>query len=215
MSRVKGWLGEKYTTFGLFLLLDNKIYSRFHDVVVPTDNGTTQIDHIIVSRFGLFVVETKNYSGWIYGDEKQSQWTQKFHNKEYPFQNPIRQNYRHQKCLAEYLDLEMSKIHPIVFFIGDCVLKTEMPESVMNKGIVSYIHSFKDLLISEEENLDISAKVGSLEKDATLNHKMHMESLKERHESTTVCLKCGSKLVERTVKQGARIGGGNFGMFCL
>ena len=118
MSRIKGWLGEKYTALGLFFGLDNKIYSRFHDVVVPAKNGTTQIDHIIVSRFGLFVVETKNYSGWIFGDEKQSQWTQVFHKKKIRFQNPILQNYRHQKCLAEYLDLEISKIHPIVFFIG-------------------------------------------------------------------------------------------------
>ena len=205
MSRIKGWLGEKYTALGLFFGLDNKIYSRFHDVVVPAKNGTTQIDHIIVSRC-LFVVETKNYSGWIFGDEKQSQWTQVFHKKKIRFQNPILQNYRHQKCLAEYLDLEISKIHPIVFFIGDSVFKTDMPKKVMDKGLVSYIRSFKNLVISEEENLDISAKVGGLEKDATLNHKVHMQSLKARHESTTVCPKCGSKLVERIAKKSVDVG---------
>jgi restriction system protein len=67
-SLFKGWLGEKVTQAGMWLKLDAGIYQRFHDVVVPSRNGTTQIDHVLVSIHGVFVLETKNYDGWIFGD---------------------------------------------------------------------------------------------------------------------------------------------------
>ena len=65
----KGWFGEKKTQFNLWLSLDTKLYRRFHDVIIPSNNGTTQIDHISCISIWTFVVETKNYKGWIYGSE--------------------------------------------------------------------------------------------------------------------------------------------------
>ena len=55
----KGWIGEQKTEFNLRFSLDKKLYRRFHDVIIPSSNGTTQVDHILVSPFGLFIVETK------------------------------------------------------------------------------------------------------------------------------------------------------------
>jgi hypothetical protein len=49
--------------------LDSEIYHSINNVTIPTANGTTLIDHIIVSKYGIFVVETKNIKGWIYDDE--------------------------------------------------------------------------------------------------------------------------------------------------
>ena len=89
----KGWVGEKKTQFNLWLSLNTKLYQRFHDVIIPSNNGTTQIDHIVVSPFGLFIVETKNYKGWIYGSESQSNWTQVIYKSKYSFQNPLRQTH--------------------------------------------------------------------------------------------------------------------------
>tara|TARA_B100000315_G_scaffold164806_1_gene153455 strand:- start:1671 stop:2195 length:525 start_codon:yes stop_codon:yes gene_type:complete len=63
----KGWFGEQKTEFNLWLSLDKELYRRFHNVIIPSNNGTTQVDHILVSPFGLFIVETKNRTGWIYG----------------------------------------------------------------------------------------------------------------------------------------------------
>ncbi len=73
----KGWLGEKQTQFLLWLGLDKNIYRRCHDVIIPAKSGTTQIDHILVSVYGIFVVETKNMNGWIFGDEKATFQTRK------------------------------------------------------------------------------------------------------------------------------------------
>ncbi|WP_350617509.1 nuclease-related domain-containing protein, partial [Pseudomonas sp. HY7a-MNA-CIBAN-0227] len=79
-----------------------------NNVTLPLPNGgSTQIDHVIVSIYGIFVIETKNYKGWIFGNEKQRQWTQAFPNgRKYKFQNPLRQNYLHIKTLADLLELE-------------------------------------------------------------------------------------------------------------
>jgi restriction system protein len=137
-SIFKGWIGEKVTQFGMWLTLGAE-YKCFHDVTLDTQNGTTQIDHIIVSRFGVFVIETKNYNGWIFGNEKQKTWTQSLYGKKYTFQNPLHQNYKHTMALSEAINVDHGSIHSIVFFIGDAQFKTDLPENVMNSGIASYI----------------------------------------------------------------------------
>lgn len=64
LQSLKGWVGEKLTTFGMWLRLDETVYRRIDDIILPTRNGTTQIDHVLVSVFGIFVIETKNMQGW-------------------------------------------------------------------------------------------------------------------------------------------------------
>jgi hypothetical protein len=78
---IKGWLGEKMTTFGMWLKLEQEVYRRVHNVILPARNGTTQIDHVVVSIYGLFVIETKNMEGWIFGSAQQETCTQQFFKK--------------------------------------------------------------------------------------------------------------------------------------
>ncbi|MCP5515622.1 MAG: NERD domain-containing protein [Verrucomicrobiales bacterium] len=206
MSALRGWLGEKMTTLGMWLFLDKKVYRRFHNVIVPTSNGTTQIDHLLVSPFGLFVIETKNITGWIFGSEDQPQWTQSLYGKKYSFQNPLRQNFRHTKCLADYLDLDPAVLHSVVFFIGECTFKTPMPSNVLRSGLGTHIRSYQQVIFSDAEIHRIMQAIQALKDDRSLNHRAHMKSLRERHASTTTCPKCGSALVERTAKKGANAG---------
>lgn len=51
-------------------------YHVLDDIVLNTKKGTTQIDHIVVSKYGIFAIETKNYRGEIYGNDDRQQWTQ-------------------------------------------------------------------------------------------------------------------------------------------
>ena len=62
----KGWLGEVQGTLAHRLLLDTQVYRALNDVTLPTPDGTTQIDHVLVSRYGVFVIEAKNMEGWIW-----------------------------------------------------------------------------------------------------------------------------------------------------
>src|SRR5437763_4468828 len=110
-SIVRGWVGEHATSSLIAGSLNRDIYTRFEDVIVPTANGTTQIDHVVVSSFGVFVIETKNVSGWIFGRENDAKWTQVLPGKKRQFQNPLRQNYRHTRALADFLRLDHSVFH--------------------------------------------------------------------------------------------------------
>ena len=157
-----------------------------HDVTLlsihASSSDTTQIDHIFVSKYGIFVVETKNYKGWIFGNEKQAQWTQKLYKKSYRFQNPLHQNYKHQKALQALLDIPQEKIHSVIAFIGEATFKTSMPKNVTRGvGYVGYIKSFQDVVFSDDEVRGLVAKIeeGRLKAGRETN-KRHVAGLKAR-----------------------------------
>lgn len=163
MSSFKGMLGEAVINVATWLMLDKDVYHRINNVTLPLpDGGSTQIDHVIVSVYGIFVIETKNYKGWIFGNEKQRQWTQTLGGKKYKFQNPLRQNYLHIKTLSDLLALELSYFHSMIAFIGDCELKTrdQLPEHVLTSGMVSYIKNKQDEILSAAQ---VQAIVGQIE----------------------------------------------------
>jgi len=195
----------------MWLSLDRNTYQRFHNVIIPTSNGTTQIDHILVSPFGLFIVETKNRKGWVFGSENQATWTQSLYGKNYSFQNPLRQAYRQKKSLCEFLGVDESAIHTIVYFVGDCELKTALPANVITSGLGRCVKRFTTRVLSREEINRVARKLEQHLVDSTLTTQDHLRSLRERHNSTTVCPKCGSRLVERTAKKGPTAGSKFFG----
>jgi hypothetical protein len=209
-STLKGWVGEKATQFGMWMKLDEGIYMRFHNLIIQAENGTTQIDHLLLSRYGIFVIETKNYNGWIYGGQRQDTWTQNLFGKKNHFQNPLHQNYRHTKALSECLHVNHGKIHPIVFFIGDAELKSSFPPNVMTCGLSSYIESFTNVIFSESE---LSSLRHSLEqiRAGQISNRQHVQNLRDRYSDKTKCPKCGSLLVERIVRNGPRAGEKFFG----
>ena len=202
----KGWIGEKKTQFNLWLGLDSNLYQRFHDVIIPSSHGTTQIDHILVSPFGIFVVETKNYKGWIYGSEDQSTWTQVIYKSKHKFQNPLRQTHRHKKVLSKYLGVGESFILPVISFVGDVELKTELPSNVLTSRVSSYIKQFNEEVFSNDEVERITGLLSNVKSEYNISKSEHIQSLEDRYSSDTICPKCGSNLVLREVKQGSRRG---------
>lgn len=108
-----GRRGEKLTERELNLV---KFFGRkgkvLRNIYIPKDNGeTTEIDVIFITQKGIFVIESKNYSGWIFGDEKSTYWTVMLPNKEKNrFYNPIKQNQTHIKWLACYLNEDIPQI---------------------------------------------------------------------------------------------------------
>ena len=151
--RFKGWRGERAVLRLIAQRLNPLVYVDLHNVTLPTaTGGSTQIDHLIFSPYGLFVLETKNYQGWIFGTEKQREWTQQIFKKRSKFQNPLRQNYKHTKTLQDLLGLESEHVHSVIAFVGDCEFKTEMPSQVTRgDGFIAYIQSFAQTVWQPEE----------------------------------------------------------------
>jgi hypothetical protein len=180
--KIKGYLGEKPIRDKL-KDLPQGTYHVLNNVMIPSRNKTTQIDHIIISRFGIFVIETKNYKGVIYGQERDTIWTQFIDTKcKYQFMNPLHQNYGHVMALKELLDEE--HIHSIVAFDGG-VFGKKMPDNVMQVSEVkSYIRGFRKAVISPVR----IKKIVSLLQDSNItdrtSRRNHVKSLKVRKQAT-------------------------------
>jgi restriction system protein len=210
---IKGWAGEVMGAAAQWAFLDKSVYTSLNNVTLQTTNGTTQIDHVVVSKYGIFVIEAKNIEGWIFGDAKSPQWTiSKPGGRKFRMQNPLHQNYRHVKAIQEFLGVEESKIHSMVMFWGECEFKTEMPPNVMAKGYATYIKGFDEPLFSADEVAAVieALRSGALPKTLA-TRKVHLASLEARHSSTTTCARCGSPLVLRTVRAGAKAGSQFYG----
>ncbi|WP_264877414.1 NERD domain-containing protein [Vibrio agarivorans] len=206
----KGVFGE-FLVNKLLSQLPDSDYTLVRDVTLPTDDGTTQIDHIVVSRFGVFVVETKNMKGWIFGSKNQKQWTQKIYRHSSKFQNPLHQNYKHVKTLESLLAVDSEKLHSVVVFIGDSTFKTDMPENVTYaRGCFEYIKKFEQPVFSESEysQLVYSISEVKLKKGIVtdIKHRQHVKEIVEAKEAVKLCSRCGSEMVVRETKRGENKG---------
>lgn len=206
----KGHIGELLVRLFAHWKLDKQTYHRLHNVTLNTPDGTTQIDHVFISPFGVFVLETKNMQGWIFGGEHQAQWTQKIYRNTYRFQNPLRQNYKHLKALEATLGVDMAHLHSVITFVGGSTFKTAMPAHVTQGiGFVRYIKSFQAPVFSEAA---VAALVQALQQGrrapSFATHREHVDNLKRRSDPTAErkCPKCGNALVIRTRKSGAKEG---------
>lgn len=182
---IKGKLGEFAVATHVKLYLKDPEYRLLNDLTLPDGEGsTTQIDHLLLSPYGLFVIETKNYKGWIFGGERQKTWTQKLYKNSYKFQNPIHQNYKHIKVLEQLLAdiIEPDQLHSVIVFMPDAVFKTPMPNYVFRgAGWTDYVKSFNQRVISDTKikRIQIRLEKEVLEKSWKTNRE-HVANLNRR-----------------------------------
>jgi hypothetical protein len=193
-------------------------------VTLPTEDGSTQIDHVVVSRFGVFVVETKNYGGWIFGKPRDKMWTQQIYRRKSSFQNPLRQNYKHVRTLAELAELGDDALFSVIAFVGAAEFKTPMPDNVTGAaGCLAYIRARNREVLSEEQVARVCDRIAAgrlAPTRATARaHAAHVRELHARKQapepkpepqltqpSAPACPRCGGKLDDYTFKTGARAG---------
>lgn len=178
---LKGVIGEYRVNTLIENRLDKKHYTLFKDVLLPTEDGTTQIDHIVLSKYGIFVIETKNISNWIFANTGPF-WTQKVFKKNFKFQNPTRQNYKHVKVLEKLLGVEEKKIFNTVVFAGKCEFKTDVQKGVVKlSSLLPFIKSFHDQIISEEKLRNYSIIINRNKLENTFvnkfKHVQHVNSI--------------------------------------
>ena len=178
----KGMVGEWFINLCIRLFLDKREYRLLKDVTLPTPQGSTQTDHVIVSRFGLFVIETKNMKGWIFGNPTQKSWTQQIYRRKHSFQNPLHQNHLHMMTLKSLLGLSDNQLHSVIFFIGDCTFKTPMPQNVMNRGLIRYVKGITTPVLAESEVAHVVDTIQQGRLAANWQtHRQHVTQLKTRH----------------------------------
>lgn len=182
-NNFKGKYGENIVRTELLAQLPSDIYKIFNHIYVPNKKGgVTEIDHIVVSQYGIFVLETKNYSGYLYGKETDSKWTQVHGFGKYKTQigNPVRQNKGHIAYLAKFLNVPENILYPIVCFVGSAVIKTMLPSYVMKYGWVRYIGNFKKIIISERRMQYVINKLTQLGESRSSLKREHRHYLRKR-----------------------------------
>ncbi|HAU8253916.1 TPA: nuclease [Vibrio vulnificus] len=207
---LKGVFGE-FLVNRLLSKLPESDYTLIKDVTLPTSDGTTQVDHIVVSKYGIFVVETKNMKGWIFGSARQKQWTQKIYRHSSKFQNPLHQNYKHIKALETLLGCSEEHLHSVIVFIGDSTFKTEMPPNVTYaRGSIRYIQQFNEVVFSDKDYARLTEYINQIKFKrgviTDLKHRKHVKEVVTSKASSNQCPRCGSEMVLRETKRGENIG---------
>lgn len=209
-------------------------YTIFNDVVLKTYNGTTQIDHIVVSKYGIFAIETKNYRGIIYGNDDRQEWTQiiktdvRYMKKWYKtytyikkskFYNPVKQSISHSNALHNNLKYWPNlTIIPIVVFAGDASI-----ENVTSKHIVIYddflldtILNFNTPCISNDELNNIVSYLSQINIRDAIDDNTHIKNVYATKQyynnkiTSGICPACGGKLLLRNGKYGNFYGCSNY-----
>lgn len=155
--------GEQEVAHLLSRELSYKNYFLFNNLILPSENNaSTQIDHVVVSKFGIFVIENKDYQGWIFGDKDQVSWTQSLPGgkNKFQFQNPIHQNYAHIMTLKALLPFAGDYFNSIVVFSNKSEFKTAVLENVVNlDGLIGYIKKYTQERLTDN---DLQLAIGRL-----------------------------------------------------
>ena len=209
-KQILGWFGEHWTKQVLRKLPKNK-YKIINDVFIKVNGYTHQIDHVVVSEYGIFCIETKQYNGFIVGKKWDKQWTRYVGKNKYPYENPIRQNYGHVKALSELLNIDEKKIFNIVCIPSNAKLRIEHDgELVRNYTLKDKILSYKDRIIDNVyELIDIINNNNIKDKELK---KEHVENIRKNIINNNInrCPKCGGTLVKRNGQYGEFIGCSNY-----
>ncbi len=192
-TKIKGKSGERRTkklinrlTKTKKSILQEETITMNNIMIPDSEGGSTQIDHIILTVHGIFIIETKNLSGWIFGKTSDEFWTIKHYHTSSKMQNPFRQNYKHVMCLAELLQLDPKFFINVVVLRGDCEVKTmeQMPFELATteSELEEIINSHEKFLFSQE---DLSKFHDEIMKhtipDTAENRKKHIEHLEYIH----------------------------------
>lgn len=210
----RGYMGEFWVRKELNKLPKEK-YIILNNIMIMTSFGTHQIDHIVISKFGIFVIEVKNYYGLILGDEYKDKWIQYLGKNKYYFNNPIHQNYGHIKALEEILNIKENNFISIICISNQAKVKVKSKNVTQLDLLNNLIKSYNKEILSENIN-DIKLKIEEKNiKDKNIR-KEHIKtigkSIKENKikEANMICPKCGGKLVERIGKYGKFLGCSNY-----
>lgn len=197
--------------------LPREEYTVLSDVLLPTNSGTTQIDHVVVSLYGIFIIEVKNFQGQIYGRKDSEEWKKYINGKEYPFLNPLLQNKTHVKAVARVTGTDTANIFPLTVFSGTAVLKIEDCEQVIYEySLLQTIKMHNARVFTPEQAkyyarlIDDAIEENNETARAHLQYVKEVVSQKDREVSMGYCPRCNGILVRRKGKYGDFYGCSNY-----
>lgn len=197
--RVKRIIGETTAFDGLYQFV-------IHDLLIKNEDGTTaQIDHIVINKNGLFVIETKNYAGQIYGDENNQQWTQvlNFGRTKKQFYNPIKQNATHIFRLKEVVTINMP-IHSVIVFVQNNIEHINSDKVITCQQIRSVLDCDLNHHVPLLEMQKLYQKLLKIKTKTVVTKEEHINNISSMQDGLKnyVCPRCKGILIMREGKYG-------------
>jgi hypothetical protein len=150
--RFRGDIAETRVRRLLAAGLEKSRYTILNDVIIPSSGGTVHIDHLVVSRFGVFVIESQYARGWVSGAEFQDRWKQYHLSRFTRFDNPMHRNALQLQALENLLKIPVSKLHPMVVLLGQKGFKTPMPANLLEpEKLIAYMRKKAQQLLDAEQ----------------------------------------------------------------
>ncbi|MCR5153559.1 MAG: NERD domain-containing protein [Lachnospiraceae bacterium] len=187
----KGFYGE-YLIYKKFRKFE-KTGARFlFNCYLPKEDGeTSEVDVLMLYGSGIYVFESKNYGGRIYGDEKSLKWMQILFGKRSRFYNPIMQNATHIKYLKAFIGDEMP-CRSVIVFSKRCVLakmEIESPEILVARRVdlhkcIKPLKKKDPIILYKEEIEELYKKLYPLTQVTEDIKKKHVENIKEKHKNS-------------------------------
>ena len=201
-------------------------YRVYNDLLIRDGNYTTQVDHIIISRYGVFVLETKNVHGKVYGSGNSEYWKQYLpdrgyrrhgYTQEHQLRNPLWQNAGHIKSLRRLVFGNDIPIYGVVVFPQETGLFVEAEQPVLRMwDVVPYIKQYHEEVLSAEQMSYYRRRLLEVISTSEADRKSHLDNVhrnQERRDAAVAsgrCPLCGGRLVLRNGRYGTFYGCSNF-----
>ena len=187
-----GRYGE-YLTYKCLRRFEKQGARFLMNVYIPKENGeTSEIDLMMIAPQGIFVLESKNYSGWIFGNEKSSSWYQTLpsgRNKSHKesFYNPVMQNRSHIRHLQAFLG-EALPMKSVIVFSERCTLKNvqiaDEDIRVIQRGdveaVIAALCSQLPPVLDKEQIAALYDRLYPLTQVGSDVKKQHVENIREK-----------------------------------
>jgi|GEM_PF-408848 len=141
-------------------VLDPATYRPFHDVAFQAREGAVHIDHVLVSPFGVFVIESMDERGEIAGKAFDPDWTRTFRGDTAKFSNPLRPNFNRKLALGNLTGIGEDKLFSVIAFTDEARFAHPMPDNVTRgKGLADYVASRNTPLLTASDIETVTARI--------------------------------------------------------
>lgn len=204
----RGKRGEKKVKRVIGKTIENEQYV-INDLIVINDNKTSQIDHIVINSRGIFVIETKNYSGEIYGSENQREWTQvlAYGNIKNKLYNPLKQNATHVYNVKRIVG--NLPVHSLIVFVQNNTYHIGANNVIPLSALRSVLQHGENVLTVKQMKNAYEALLSSRIEITTQEHIQNIRE-QQRNLERGICPRCGGDLVLRNGKYGEFWGCSNY-----
>lgn len=221
----KGEYGEKCVSYILGGNIDGVQYVVNNLLYVDSEGKSRQIDHVYINKSGIWVIETKNYAGYIFGEDNQRQWMQviagfkrgyygvgRKYKEKNQFYNPVKQNMTHIYSLSKQLGVK-NVFHNVVVFLSRADISNVKSDSVYTEETLQTIKTkTTNVFLSPEQMKIFYDKLIALKSENTLTVCQHVSNIHKMQDDlkSGKCPRCGGNLVLRNGKNGTFYGCSNY-----